>query len=100
MRCRTIHLAISVSNELEKISPFLTADLEACPAPLPVMASGGDNNKHPWEGTPTTMAASRRPIKHGWVPPPVGPRHQPGGVLRHTGACLSLLLVVTLVSTY
>jgi hypothetical protein len=33
-------------------SPFLTADLEARPAPLPVMASGGDHDKHPCGGSP------------------------------------------------
>jgi hypothetical protein len=32
--------------------PFLAADLEACPAPSTMMASGGDNGKHPWGGAP------------------------------------------------
>jgi hypothetical protein len=33
--------------------PFLTADLEARPTLLLMMASGGDRDKHPWGGTPS-----------------------------------------------
>jgi hypothetical protein len=33
-------------------TPFLATDFEACSAPLPVMASGGDHDKRPWGGGP------------------------------------------------
>jgi hypothetical protein len=35
--------------------PFLATNIEAHPAPLPVMASGGDRDKRPWGGAPTMM---------------------------------------------
>jgi hypothetical protein len=73
-------------------SPFLATYLETRPTPLPVIASGGDRGKHPCGGSPTTIAASCHPIKHGRMPPPVGHHHQSGGSLLYAGACLGLLL--------
>jgi hypothetical protein len=46
------------------------------------------------------IAASHRPIEQGWMPSPVGHRHQLGGSLLSVGASLGLLLVVTLVSAW
>jgi hypothetical protein len=37
-------------QRVRKETPFLVADLEVCPAPLPVMASGGDRGKRPRGG--------------------------------------------------
>jgi hypothetical protein len=51
-------------------------------------------------GDPAMIAASHRPIEQGWMPSPVGHRHQLGGSLLSVGACLGLLLVVTLVSAW
>jgi hypothetical protein len=51
-------------------------------------------------GTPSVMAASRRPVEQGHMPPPARSCHRSCGVILHAGACLGLLLVVTLVSTY
>jgi hypothetical protein len=50
-RCRTAHLAILIFSEFGQKSPFLTADLDARPAPLPAMASGGDHIMHPFGGS-------------------------------------------------
>jgi hypothetical protein len=52
VRCRTAHLALLIFSELGHKLPFLAADLEACPTPLPMMASGGDHNKRPCGGSP------------------------------------------------
>jgi hypothetical protein len=40
-RCRTTDLALFIFGELGRKSPFLATDHEACPAPVPMMASGG-----------------------------------------------------------
>jgi hypothetical protein len=77
-------------------TPFLAADLEAHPAPLPMMSSGGDHGKHPWAGASTMKAVSNHPVEQGWTPTPVEPHHRPDGVLRYAGDCLGLLLVVAL----
>jgi hypothetical protein len=45
VRCRTAHLALLIFSELGQKSPFLTIDLEARPALLPVMPSRGDHDK-------------------------------------------------------
>jgi hypothetical protein len=73
-------------------------DLEAQPAPLHAMGSGGDHSKCPWRGAPTVMDDSHRPAEQGWMPLSVGQRHWSGGVLLCASACMGLLLVVTLVS--
>jgi hypothetical protein len=52
VRCRTAELALSIFSELEHKSPFLAIDLEARPAPLPMMASWGDHDKRPCSGNP------------------------------------------------
>jgi hypothetical protein len=52
MRYRTAHLALLIFGELEWKSPFLTTDLQACPASLPVMASEGDRGEHSCDGSP------------------------------------------------
>jgi hypothetical protein len=66
VRSRTAHLAISISNELGQKLPFLAADLEPRPAPLLVMASGGEQGKHPWGGSPSRD--DRRPTDQGRTP--------------------------------
>jgi hypothetical protein len=43
MRCRTAHLALLIFGKFGRKSPFLATDLEACPAPSLVAASGGDH---------------------------------------------------------
>jgi hypothetical protein len=63
--CQTAHLAISISSELGQKLPFLTIDLEARPAPLPVMDCGRDHDKRPW---------GRSPHRNGRQPPSRGAR--------------------------
>jgi hypothetical protein len=57
-----------------------------------MMFSGGDHGKRPYDRSPTTLAASRRPIEQGWMPPPVGDHHLSGGSLLYVSACLGFLL--------
>jgi hypothetical protein len=75
--------------------PILAADVEAQPAPLPVMASGGDHGKHPWGGA-AMMAVNHHPVEQGRMSTPAEPHHRPGGVLLYVSDCLGLLLVVAL----
>jgi hypothetical protein len=51
-RCRTAHLAISISNKLGQNSSFLATDLVARLTPLLATASGGDHGKRPWGRSP------------------------------------------------
>jgi hypothetical protein len=51
-RCRTAHLALLIFSELGQKLPFLAIDLEAHPALLPVIASGGYHGRHPCSGNP------------------------------------------------
>jgi hypothetical protein len=62
VHAHSMHLALSISGELGQKSPFLTADLEARSAPLPVMASEGDHDKHPCGGSPCHNG--RQPSSH------------------------------------
>jgi hypothetical protein len=84
-RCQTTHLAPLIFSELGQKSPFLAADLEARPAPLP-LKSGGEIT------VPAVITASHHPIEQRWMPPPVGHLHRPGVSLTCAGACLGLLL--------
>jgi hypothetical protein len=86
-------------RELGQKSPFLAADLEARPAPLPMMDSGENTGSVLVIGAPLMMGASRRPIEQGWMPPQVRYHHRSGEFLLWAGACLGLLLVMTPVST-
>jgi hypothetical protein len=45
VRCQNIHVARLIFGELGRKSPFLTTDLESCPASLPMMASRGDHGE-------------------------------------------------------
>jgi hypothetical protein len=44
------------------------------------------------------ITISRCPVEQGQMPPPTGPRRRLGRVLLHAGDCLSLLLVMALIS--
>jgi hypothetical protein len=44
--------ALLTFDELRQKSSFLATDLETCPAPLPMMASGGDHSNRPSGGSP------------------------------------------------
>jgi hypothetical protein len=51
--CQTAHIALLVVDEMGWKSPFPTADVEARPAPLPVMTSGGgDHDRRSHSGSP------------------------------------------------
>jgi hypothetical protein len=52
-----------IFSELGQKSHFLATDLEAHPAPLPVMASGEITANVLTAGAPASIAASRRPIE-------------------------------------
>jgi hypothetical protein len=70
-RRRTVHLALLIFINLGQESPFLTTDLEACPAPLPMVASGGDHDKRYYSGSPRHnchQLSSRRARTHASSP--------------------------------
>jgi hypothetical protein len=52
MRCQIAHVALLVVGELGQKSPFPAADLEARPAPLPMMASVRDHGARSRGGSP------------------------------------------------
>jgi hypothetical protein len=51
-RCQTTHLALLIISKLGQKSPSLATDLEARPAPLPVMSGGGDHSERGCGGSP------------------------------------------------
>jgi hypothetical protein len=61
------------------------------------MASGGEQGKHPWGGSP--RRDDRRPTDQGRTPLSVEHHQWSSWVLLCADACLALLLVMTSVST-
>jgi hypothetical protein len=88
-RCRT---PLSCYFNLQQVGAetfVLTTDIEARPAPLLMMASGGDHDKRPWSGGPNHDGHQSLSL--------AGPHRRPGGVLLHVGSSLGLFLVVALI---
>jgi hypothetical protein len=92
--CQTAHIALLVVDELGWKSPFPTADVEARPAPLPVMTSGGGGTTTdaPTVGALATIIVSCCPAAYWRMPPLVGHPYRPGESLLYVDACLGILL--------
>jgi hypothetical protein len=92
MRCRTAHLALLIFSELGQTLPSLSTDTGAHPAPLPVMASGGDRGKHPYGGSTRHDNCHCHPTEQGQTPPSAGHLHWLGESLLYVVSCLGMLL--------
>jgi hypothetical protein len=80
-----------IFSELGWKSPFLGTDLEACPTPSPMMASGGDHGERSNGGSP--HCDRRHPVEQGRTPPLLARhRRRPHELLLCASVCLGLLL--------
>jgi hypothetical protein len=77
--------------------PFLASDLEACPAPLLVMARDGDRGKRAWSESSSYDGRPLPSCERGQILALIKLHRQPGGASFHAADCLGLLLVMTLI---